>query len=511
MSDFPNEQEILDQLQRIVSSPDFTAGPRTQNFLRHLVQEELAGRGEDLRGTVLAMDVFGRGGDFDPGSDPVVRIEAVKLRKALEHFYLTSGARDEISISVPKGQYRPQFETRTQTEASRASVQGLGLPTLGVAPFAGSDSPTAKLYRDGLPEEIALELARFDQIKVITGWSADTYPEVATGNSTLLFNCDYVLRGTVRDSAGHIRVTVQLTRISNGALAWSERFDIAPDKSNVFEIQEQIARQCAVRLADAYGAVAEDLGGQYSGRIASDVSVYEALLAFQAHMRTNRKASLHEFVELSEAAVRDNPGSGLAHALAALGCIEQVVMGQKRIGDIQDTGHQHAERAISLAPHCQEALFAAAIFAQIKGDTTRFERLITAAISANPNGNLLTALAGGWIAMIGDIDRGADLVRQALSANPVLPIWTNTTLCLQDISRGDFAAASEKVRHVDARDCAGEWVTITAAHALAGETELARAALSNITDPAFDANVYLCELPFPSALIDKLREGLSAL
>ncbi|MGI9369630.1 MAG: tetratricopeptide repeat protein, partial [Ruegeria sp.] len=104
--------DVLAQLERIVKSKDFAVSDRTRSFFEHLVRTELNGKGEELRGTALAMDVFGRGVDFDPNNDPVVRTEAVKLRKALGYYYLASGATDLIEISVPRGQYRPLFEPR---------------------------------------------------------------------------------------------------------------------------------------------------------------------------------------------------------------------------------------------------------------------------------------------------------------------------------------------------------------------------------------------------------------
>ena len=511
LTNSPGEREILDQLKRIVTSTDFNAGPRTQKLLSHLVRQELAGKGEDLRGTALAMDVFDRDASFDPNSDPVVRIEAVKLRKALEHFYLTSGSDDEISIAVPKGQYRPQFKSRPKADPRDVQVERTGLPTLGVVAFQGPDTPRAILFRDGLPEEICLELARFSQIRVISGWQDKDGSTTDEKPKTIESYCDYLLRGVVRESEDQIRISVQLTRVSTGALVWSERFDTGSGRGSAFEVQEEIAKQCAVRLGDAYGAIAEDVGARPLGRYAADGDVFEALLAFQSHMRVGGEESFQRQVELSAIAVRKNPASGLAHALASLSCIEQVAMGKSRLEEVRETGQNHAERAIALSPYCQEALFAAAVFAQMNGDLTRFDRLITAAVEANPNGTLLTAMAGGWVAIVGNVERGAELVRQAIASNPILPIWADTTLCLHDIVRGDYGSASDKVRYVDAKDCAGEWAIIAAAHALAGEPDLAKAALSSIADQGFDAVDYLRDLHFPTPLFEKICDSFLAL
>ena len=54
--------------------------------------------------------VFGRDDSFDPQTDPVVRLEARRLRRALEHYYLTAGRDDPIRIEIPKGGYAPVCE-----------------------------------------------------------------------------------------------------------------------------------------------------------------------------------------------------------------------------------------------------------------------------------------------------------------------------------------------------------------------------------------------------------------
>ena len=70
-----------------------------------MVEELLAGRADRLKGYTIATDVFGRDESFDPQTDPVVRLEARRLRRALEHCYLTAGRDDPIRIEIPKGGY----------------------------------------------------------------------------------------------------------------------------------------------------------------------------------------------------------------------------------------------------------------------------------------------------------------------------------------------------------------------------------------------------------------------
>lgn len=96
-------------LQRLLESPDFPATERNRRFLAFIVEQELDGQGAEVSAYSVGTRIFGRKEGFDPNHDPIVRIEATKLRRDLETYYLKSGASDPIRIGVPKGAYRPSF------------------------------------------------------------------------------------------------------------------------------------------------------------------------------------------------------------------------------------------------------------------------------------------------------------------------------------------------------------------------------------------------------------------
>jgi len=106
-------QDGIAQLRRIISSPDFPATPRNRRFLAYIVEKEIAGLPDEISARFIGETVFDRGSTFDPNKDPIVRIEAGKMRRDLEVYYLKSGRRDPLLISIPKGRYRPVFSYRT--------------------------------------------------------------------------------------------------------------------------------------------------------------------------------------------------------------------------------------------------------------------------------------------------------------------------------------------------------------------------------------------------------------
>ena len=102
---------VPEELQRVLGSPEFLRSERPSRFLRFVVEQTLAGKADQLKETVIGIEVFGRKPDYDPRSDPVVRIEAAKLRSRLAEYYGASGLNDPLRIEIPKGGYVPQWQT----------------------------------------------------------------------------------------------------------------------------------------------------------------------------------------------------------------------------------------------------------------------------------------------------------------------------------------------------------------------------------------------------------------
>jgi adenylate cyclase len=112
----PGAKAVRDQLERVLVSPDF-ASRRSRDLLCLLVEETLAGRGDDLTQAGIASRVFARSGRFDPAADPIVRIQAGRLRRSLERYYRLSGRRDAVRIELPRGAYVPVFRWASAAEA----------------------------------------------------------------------------------------------------------------------------------------------------------------------------------------------------------------------------------------------------------------------------------------------------------------------------------------------------------------------------------------------------------
>ncbi len=121
-SDFsvrPDEAAIRAAVGRIVASPGLKKSAQLANFLTFVVDETLAGRADRIKAYNIAADALGRDESFDPQNDPIVRVEAGRLRRALDHYYANGGAGDPVVIELPRGHYVPLFRRkRPQSQAT---------------------------------------------------------------------------------------------------------------------------------------------------------------------------------------------------------------------------------------------------------------------------------------------------------------------------------------------------------------------------------------------------------
>jgi tetratricopeptide (TPR) repeat protein len=97
---------------RVLASSAFQASPNLAAFLRFVVEATLSGQADRIKGYTIGTEALGRGRDFDPQTDPIVRVEAGRLRRTLYSYYANGGADDPTVIALPIGSYVPTFTRR---------------------------------------------------------------------------------------------------------------------------------------------------------------------------------------------------------------------------------------------------------------------------------------------------------------------------------------------------------------------------------------------------------------
>jgi hypothetical protein len=125
-----SEQEkarIQVQLDRLLANTHFSNSKRFPSFLRFIVQEELEGRGDQLKERTLGIEVFGRDASYDTTSDPIVRVTAAEIRKRIAQYYQESGHSAELRISLPPGSYVPHFDWANAVTSDQSPLDSLSL------------------------------------------------------------------------------------------------------------------------------------------------------------------------------------------------------------------------------------------------------------------------------------------------------------------------------------------------------------------------------------------------
>jgi TolB-like protein len=240
---------IREHVQKILASPGFANADRLRRFLEFTVEAQIKGESAQIKEYVLGREVFDRSEDYDPRLDPIVRVEARRLRQRLAEYYAGPGRDDKVRIDYPKGSYAASISTPELTKKPNRLVRSLALPVIAIGIAAGAyfynrrsvpdnalaivparwtflDPAGLDPSDEAVAEAITAQVANNGKIPVI-GWPSilpfrtnpQPGPELAkaTGAAT-------VLAISVRVTGAGSRVTVFLVEPFTGRKRWAEDF-----------------------------------------------------------------------------------------------------------------------------------------------------------------------------------------------------------------------------------------------------------------------------------------------
>jgi serine/threonine-protein kinase len=245
-----NKEAVSAQLARILASPQFAHSERLSRFLKLAV--DVGQSGEALKEYRIGVDVFDRGKNFDPRTDPIVRVQASKLRSKLLEYYAGSGANDPLTISVPKGSYAAEIRAADRSEAPTAAPDAK--ETVGtrvaVLPFVNiSADPENEHFADGLTEELINRLTQVPTLQVVARTSAFRFKNRRQDLREVgaLLNVGSIVEGSVRRAGDQIRVTAQLIDVATGYHQFSRTYQRR--FSDVFALQDELAQAVVDEIA----------------------------------------------------------------------------------------------------------------------------------------------------------------------------------------------------------------------------------------------------------------------
>jgi TolB-like protein len=550
MLDGPSEVDtdaVRAQLALILKSRPFHQSLRRQHFLQFLVDETLAGRGDRLKGYTIAIEVFGRPLTFDPVVDPLVRIEAARLRDKLREYYAAEGQADPVRIELPKGSYTPHFGRQTQGGAedptveakpsvgkavdhsdpvmqrgwlAGAAIAGTGLilvlvifglwqlraastpapatlkPSIAVLPFdaIGGDVQWTR-FAAGLTEDIITDLAHSKDILVIARNSTERYKDRPADIRDVGrdLGVRYVLEGSIQPIGDRIRVTAQLIDATSNGHVWSERFD--RPAGDLFSVQAEVTQRITSTLTGYQGAVAEAERSRVRRKPPASLTAYDTyLLGIEAKHRVT-KDSLTEAEGLFRRAIAIDPQ--FARAYCGLATVQSYLIDlglAPSIDDAVKTMTDAALKAVKFDPNdgLTHQVLGLAYAYQAKPDQSLAEFRRAEALAPS-DADLLVAVA--WsLPAFGETAHAVDLAERALALNPRYPDWYNQGLSLIFFF-GEQYDRSISYRALVKEPLALDYAFTAMAHAYRGRMEQAHAAAARLAelDPAWNAERYLSE------------------
>lgn len=488
--------DVRAQLQRIVTASDFEASDRNRRFLSFVVEKSLSGDASLIKAYTIATSVFGRGQDFDPQMDSIVRIEAGRLRRALENYYLRSGADDPIEISIPKGSYAPKFmprvavdrkggQVRVDPPVSRETASRSGL-TIFVAPFEEEEGAAARPnFTHGLIRQIIVGLTRFTDLFVFgPNTTFGTGPDVDRVRPRPELEADFILTGGTSLSSNQFSIEVMLINAIDGQCLWGETFNRRLEPGEILRLRDEVANSVVRTLAQPYGILSSkalDIDGDHPETMSS----YDCVVRFHTYWRTYDREMFESVRVGLEQAIAADPGYAEAFA-----CLSQIYTNAARFGE--DVSHATKDplkrardlalRAIELTPGSSRGHHALGLALWFSGNLSGSLEALETGLALNPNDSEIMADLGLRRTMRMDWDRGVPLLEESYARNPAQPSPHRVGLVLYHLVHDRDEAAFDEARRIDAPQLVyGHLLTAVAAARL-GRWQEANASMQSILE-----------------------------
>jgi TolB-like protein/tetratricopeptide (TPR) repeat protein len=408
----PDVDSVSAALARILASDVFDASPRSRGFLTYVVQEALAGRAGELSQFSIARRVFLRPQSFDPAVDPIVRIQAVRLRRSIERYYMGAGAEDPVRIDLPRGGYVPVLRWATAAErAAAARPASVGetddWPVVIVEPFESQATPQDAAAN--ITEELATELGHHQDVRVVLGKEAH-WPASSSA-------C-FVLTGNVRGPTGARRVSVRLLDRTSRLQIWADEYDEPPGREDASSFEESVAQVVAAHVASEQGAVARTLGKDQRRLPLGDLGPYGALLRSYRFLSTREPAELLPAIEALRAAVARDPDHDLALVqlarLYAVNYAFEIAPIDTPIAEAVSL----AQRGVHLEPTSRRARAVLALSLLVADEIEAARAEAERAVGLCPRSLVYLEALGFVLTLLGCWDRGREILDRAVARNP---------------------------------------------------------------------------------------------
>lgn len=370
---------IRAQVEAVSASSVFANSARMQRFLKVVVEYTLSGRAQELKEYLIGVEAFDRDASFDPREDPIVRVEARRLRHKLKQYYDGPGHDDQIVIEFAKGAYVPRFLPRPAA-ALRSDAR---LKSIAVLPFRNlGPEPDHEYFSDGLSEELIHLLTTVPGLQVVAWHSSARLKssEYDLEHVRQQLKVESILCGTVRRMADQLRVTAQLIDTSDGRYLWSELYERR--MKDLFAIEEDIAWAIVntLKIRSSHRPVSSG-----SRQKVSDVETHNLYLLGRFHANRRTSEGLLKSIACFEKVVSLNPDNALGLGALAETYALAADYDVRNPTEFVPMAKAAARRALELDPMLAEAYTSLAFLrSNYDWEWNEAERLFRRGIEINP-------------------------------------------------------------------------------------------------------------------------------
>jgi adenylate cyclase len=413
----PAARTVRHELERVFASRDFDAPPRSREFLRFVVEETLAGRGDAITQSAIATRVFGRKDDFDAIVDPIVRIQAGRLRRSLERYYLLAGQRAPVRIELPKGSYVPVF--RSVAQADEPAQQALTVvsaddwPSLLLNEFKVVGVPTelGELAAD-MTEELALELGLYRAVRVLRPSGPDG-PEPARPSQPR-----FALDGRLRQEGEGLRITARLLDRATGEQVWGDVYNTAPRRQRWSGSPDDVARVIAARVGAEEGVVVQLLAAERRRVGYGAPTPYTAFLRSFEFFFARNPESLAASLEALRRVVDAEPERGVLWTRLARLYLSNYTFDVTPIPTPVEEALSCAQQGVRADPASRQARCILAAALLVKGELAAGRDELYETLRSSPGSLAYLEIIGFLLTLLGEWEQGPALCRSALERNP---------------------------------------------------------------------------------------------
>jgi adenylate cyclase len=426
---------IRRHLDCVLHSVHFDGSTRSREFLRYVVDEVLAGRGAYLKQATIAVEVFGRKPDFDAVIDPIVRVQAGRLRRSLERYYLLCGDADSMRIELPKGRYAPVFvESPDMPAQTRSTTRAQDWPTVVVFPFS-TNSPAEAAAATQLREELNAELCRHGILHVARQREPDVTPRHPHPAARFELH-GFAIEGTTTPV-----FAARLVDCATGQQIWADEFHTEARPDRWSGDAAEIGRVIAARIGAEHGVIARLLAGELAARGFPTGENFAAIARCQHFMFSHQVGALLSAIEALQQLTSRAPEIELGWtSLARLYLVNHCFELSSMFTPVE-IAIGCANQSVLLEPASARTRCLMAEALLVKGELAAARREVDHALRLNSDSLAHREKIGWLMALTGDWDAGAALLRDALARNPCCQPCVSHGLWADAMRRRDFDAA----------------------------------------------------------------------